>query len=210
MKNRFLLVADINLATFEGSTAHFLGVLSGFKKLNILPLILLPKPYPPSQIFPKENLGKVYFYPSLGDYSSFISKFRYLLSLIYFFVILIKKKPNIIYCRFTPLFLGHLLIAKIFKKKIILEVNNTPTDFSYRRNFKNIRALGFYIENLKYINFLSAIGWFFVYKLLKRKHFSIVGLRILNLIIPIIILIEKYIKFGFNLSTNSFFEYLLK
>jgi glycosyltransferase involved in cell wall biosynthesis len=137
MKNRFLLVADINLATFEGSTAHFLGVLSGFKKLNILPLILLPKPYPPSQIFPKENLGKVYFYPSLGDYSSFISKFRYLLSLIYFFVILIKKKPNIIYCRFTPLFLGHLLIAKIFKKKIILEVNNTPTDFSYRRNFKN-------------------------------------------------------------------------
>lgn len=72
--------------------------------------------------------------------------------------------------------------------------------YSKKELVDKLNANGFYIENLKYINFLSAIGWFFVYKLLKRKHFSIVGLRILNLIIPIIILIEKYIKFGFGLS----------
>lgn len=137
MKNRFLLLADINLATFEGSTAHFLGVLTGFKKLKLSPIVLLPKPYPPLNAVLKKNLEEIQinFYPSFGDYSSFMSKLRYFLSLIYFLRILIKNKPNIIYCRFMPLFLFHLVIAKILKKKIILEVNNTPTDFSYRRNF---------------------------------------------------------------------------
>ncbi|MEO0087911.1 MAG: hypothetical protein ABIK90_07545, partial [candidate division WOR-3 bacterium] len=100
MSNKILMLEDINLKTYDGATAHFWGVYSGFKKLNIYPIVLLPKPYPQDNNFKKDFL----FYPSFGDYSKKLSKLRYLISLFYFIKIMVKNKINIIYCRYTPLF----------------------------------------------------------------------------------------------------------
>ncbi len=133
MSNKILMLEDINLKTYDGATAHFWGIYSGFKKLNIYPIVLLPKPYPQDNNFKKDFL----FYPSFGDYSKKLSKLRYLISLFYFIKIMVKNKIKIIYCRYTPLFTLHLIIGKIIKRKIILEINNTLTDFKIRRNFKD-------------------------------------------------------------------------
>ncbi|MEO0096943.1 MAG: glycosyltransferase [candidate division WOR-3 bacterium] len=146
MNNKILMLEDINLKNYDGATAHFWGIYSGFKKLNLSPLVLLPKPYPKDKNFKKDFI----FYPSFGDYSKKLSKFRYLISIFYFIQTIIKNKIKIIYCRYTPLFTFHLIISKIMGRKIILEINNTLTDFKIRRNFKDfIYQL---IKNLYYIS----------------------------------------------------------
>ncbi|MCS7250100.1 MAG: glycosyltransferase [candidate division WOR-3 bacterium] len=133
MDKKILMLEDINLKTYDGATAHFLGIYYGLKKLNISPIVLLPNPYPKDKV----NNRDFIFYPSFGDYSKILSKFRYLVSILYFIKAIVKNKIKIIYCRYTPLFTFHLIISKIMKRKIILEINNTLTDFKIRRNFKN-------------------------------------------------------------------------
>lgn len=144
------MLEDINLKTNDGATAHFLGIYSGFKKLNISPIVLLPQPYPKDKNFKKDFL----FYPSFGDYSKKLSKLRYLISIFYFIPTIIKNKIKVIYCRYTPLFTFHLLISKIMGRIIILEINNTITDFKIRRNFKDF-ILSF-IKNLYYLSSKTA------------------------------------------------------
>lgn len=75
----------------------------------------------------------------------------------------------------------------------------------YRRYSKaelttKLKNAGFLIEKLEYMNFLSGIGWFINYKILMRKHMSIMAIHLADKLIPLVDLIEKYIKFPFGLS----------
>ncbi len=148
MKSKILILEDINLKTVDGATAHFWGIYSGFKKLDISPIVLLPKPYPKDKNLKKKK--DFLFYPSFGDYSKKLSKLRYLISIFYFIKTIVKNKIKIIYCRYTPLFTSHLLISKIIGRKIILEINNTITDFKIRRNFRDF--IYSFIKTLYYLS----------------------------------------------------------
>lgn len=59
---------------------------------------------------------------------------------------------------------------------------------------------GFCIEKLEFMNSLSAIGWFFTFKLLKRKRMPLSSAVIGDRLIPLVAFTEKYIKFSFGLS----------
>jgi len=75
----------------------------------------------------------------------------------------------------------------------------------YRRYSKKelkdkLEKEGFYIEKLEYMNFLGAIGWFFQFKILKRKRMPKGSIKLFDKLIPLVGLIEKYIKFPFGMS----------
>lgn len=59
---------------------------------------------------------------------------------------------------------------------------------------------GFIIEKIEYMNFLSAIGWFINFKLLNRKRMPTLTIFLADKLIPLVSLIEKFIKFPFGLS----------
>jgi hypothetical protein len=50
------------------------------------------------------------------------------------------------------------------------------------------------------MNFLSAIGWFIEYRILKRKHMSQINIQLIDKLIPFIASIERHINFPFGLS----------
>ena len=59
---------------------------------------------------------------------------------------------------------------------------------------------GFDIEKIEYMNFCSVFGWFINFKMLKRKTMPLITIRMLDLIIPSIAMIEKIVPFPFGLS----------
>lgn len=75
----------------------------------------------------------------------------------------------------------------------------------YRRYSKKeleekLKAGDFNIEKIEYMNFLGAIGWFIEYKLFKRERMPQITIKLVDKLIPIVALVEKYIKFPFGLS----------
>jgi 2-polyprenyl-3-methyl-5-hydroxy-6-metoxy-1,4-benzoquinol methylase len=63
-----------------------------------------------------------------------------------------------------------------------------------------LKNAGFMIEKLEYMNFISAIGWFINYKILKRKRMSLATVWIADKFIPLTSVMEKHVKFPFGLS----------
>lgn len=59
---------------------------------------------------------------------------------------------------------------------------------------------GFRIKKINYHNKLSALGWFINARLLNRKSFPKYQLYLINLLVPLIDLIDKIIPFDFGLS----------
>lgn len=75
----------------------------------------------------------------------------------------------------------------------------------YRRYSKKdlsqkLLKTGFRIEKINYHNKLSALGWFINTRLLNRKSFPKYQLYLVNLLVPLIDLIDKIIPFNFGLS----------
>ncbi len=65
---------------------------------------------------------------------------------------------------------------------------------------EKLQKQGLKVEKIEYMNFLSAIGWFITYKIFRSKKMPKNQLRLLNLIIPSIAFIEKFVRFPFGLS----------
>ena len=72
--------------------------------------------------------------------------------------------------------------------------------YSKSELIKKIENAGFIIEKIEYMNFLSAIGWFINFKMLKRGRMPIATILLIDKIINFVMLIEKHIKFPFGLS----------
>jgi glycosyltransferase involved in cell wall biosynthesis len=90
---------------------------------------------------------------------------------------------------------AHLALFSEFDKKL----------YHFRRYSRSglIETLnnnGYDIENIEFMNFISAIGWFVSFKLFKRLRMPILQLILADKLIPIIGFIEKHVKFPFGLS----------
>jgi len=72
--------------------------------------------------------------------------------------------------------------------------------YSKKELIDKLTNAGFSLEKIEYMNFLAAIGWFIEYKIFKRKHMAKIKIQFVDKLIPIIALVEKYIKFPFGLS----------
>ncbi|MCK4401093.1 class I SAM-dependent methyltransferase [bacterium] len=59
---------------------------------------------------------------------------------------------------------------------------------------------GFFIEKIEFMNVLGPIGWFLQFRLLKRKRMSKTTIQFFDKLVPLIALIEKYVRFPFGLS----------
>lgn len=74
----------------------------------------------------------------------------------------------------------------------------------YRRYSKKdlvdlLHSAGFFIEEIHYFNFLGILGWFLSSKILKKKNFSYISLRLFDKLCWLLKL-EKIFKFSFGLS----------
>lgn len=110
---------------------------------------------------------------------------------------IIKKIKQVI----TPS--GKFLLVVPAHKKLFGEFDRKLGHFrrySKKDLEEKLKAEDFIIERMEYMNFLGAIGWFIEYKLLKRKRMPQITIWFADKIIPIINLIEKFIKFPFGLS----------
>jgi SAM-dependent methyltransferase len=63
-----------------------------------------------------------------------------------------------------------------------------------------LTAAGFEIDKLEFMNFFSVAGWFFNFKILKRRTMPIPMMRIADMTIPAVAAIEEYVNFPFGLS----------
>lgn len=63
-----------------------------------------------------------------------------------------------------------------------------------------LEEAGFAVEYQRYFNFLAAAGWFLEYKIMRRKYMSKIKSQIADKLIPVIGLIEEYVKFPFGLN----------
>jgi SAM-dependent methyltransferase len=63
-----------------------------------------------------------------------------------------------------------------------------------------VEDAGFKVINVRYVNWVSALGWLLFIKLLKRSNMPNKEVSIFGKIGPILLLPEKYIKFPFGLS----------
>jgi len=75
----------------------------------------------------------------------------------------------------------------------------------YRRYTKTglVRMLeetGFQISHIRYMNFLSALGWFVEFKVLRKKKMPASTIRWGDKMIPLIACVERFIRFPFGLS----------
>ena len=75
----------------------------------------------------------------------------------------------------------------------------------YRRYSKEelqdkLQKGGFFIEKIEFMNVLATIGWFLQFRLLKKKRMSKTTIQFFDKLIPLIALIEKYVRFPFGLS----------
>ncbi len=72
--------------------------------------------------------------------------------------------------------------------------------YSKKELMEKLTKQGFTIEKIRFMNFLSALGWFSEFKILRKRHMSLLTIRLGDMLIPLIACVEKYIKFPFGLS----------
>lgn len=65
---------------------------------------------------------------------------------------------------------------------------------------KKLEKTGFLIEQISYHNKLSALGWFVNARILKKRSFSKFQLYIVNILVPLIDIIDRVIPFDFGIS----------
>lgn len=117
---RIIYLALIELEVYNAPRTHTVEVCENFTKLGHKVLLLAPKPWKKKQKFSFEVVYVPFF--GWGHYRELL--FNIILSFYLLFYIL-KFKPDVVYERMlhNPLC---LMIAKVFKKKHLLEVNGPP------------------------------------------------------------------------------------
>jgi len=75
----------------------------------------------------------------------------------------------------------------------------------YRRYSKKelqdkLVSAGFTVKKIEFMNFIGAIGWFIKFRILRDRYMPGITIQLLDKFIPLIALIEKYVKFNFGLS----------
>ncbi len=72
--------------------------------------------------------------------------------------------------------------------------------YSMKGLYAKLKAAGFDVEKITHHNFLSAIGWWVNFKLLRKKHMPKLSLWMVDRLIPAISFIERHIPIPFGLS----------
>jgi len=72
--------------------------------------------------------------------------------------------------------------------------------FSRKELAQKLEAAGFSVEKCEYMNFLSAIGWFAAFNILKKQTMPRFTIICADKLIPLTAFLEKYIRFPFGLS----------
>ena len=98
---------------------------------------------------------------------------------------------------------GRLIIMVPAHKVLYSLIDKTVghnTRYTISELAEKIKNAGFRICRQEYMNAPGAIGWFFVHKLFKKKHMSVLTIRLFDKFIPLISTLEKFFKMPFGLS----------
>ncbi len=90
---------------------------------------------------------------------------------------------------------AHMFLFSNFDKSLGHFRRYTIDDF-----VEKAKSSGFVIKEVKYINWVGAVGWFLFMKILKKRELPSREVGIFNLIGPVLLQIEKFIRPAFGLS----------
>jgi len=103
--------------------------------------------------------------------------------------------------KFVVIVPAHELLFSEFDKNLGHFRRYTTRSFG-----EKAKRAGFKLEEVRYLNWISAIGWFMFVKVLKRYALPGREVGIFNTIGPLLLWPEKYIKFPFGLSVFAVLE----
>lgn len=97
--------------------------------------------------------------------------------------------------KFIVIVPAHMFLFSDFDKSLGHFRRYTIDDF-----VKKAKSSGFVIKEVKYINWAGAVGWFLFMKILKKQELPSREVGVFNLIGPVLLQIEKFIRPAFGLS----------